>query len=168
MRTPLKSFKIIKKMYALFVKAYRELEPNLMICEKEDFDNIENALKDYEMEHALRIRLENANYELVRKNQENEKKLEAIKDLESKLGIDLITLFKALKNGFYTKSNNGIKFWKEDDKHFVYVRDLKYDIEICCEECENAIGAVPTMFLERSTKDYGKTWALTKEELENE
>ena len=95
-------------------------------------------------------------------------KLGKLEDLESKLGIDLITLFKALKNGFYTKSNNGIKFWKEDDKHFVYVRDLKYDIEICCEECENAIGAVPTMFLERSTKDYGKTWALTKEELENE
>ena len=94
-------------------------------------------------------------------------KLGKLEDIEEELGIDVITLFKALKNGFYTKSNNGIKFWKEDDKHFVYVRDLKYDIEICCEECENVIGAVPTMFLERSTKDYGKTWALTKEELEN-
>ena len=91
-----------------------------------------------------------------------------LEDIEEELGIDVITLFKALKNGFYTKSNNGIKFWKEDDKHFVYVRDLKYDIEICCEECENVIGAVPTMFLERSTKDYGKTWALSREELENE
>ena len=95
-------------------------------------------------------------------------KLGQLEDIEEELGIDLITLFKALKNGFYTKSNNGIKFWKEDDKHFVYVRDLKYDIEICCEECENVIGAVPTMFLERSTKDYGKTWALSREELENE
>ena len=95
-------------------------------------------------------------------------KLCKLEDIEEELGIDLITLFKALKNGFYTKSNNGIKFWKEDDKHFVYVRDLKYDIEICCEECENVIGAVPTMFLERSTKDYGKTWALSREELENE
>ena len=95
-------------------------------------------------------------------------KLGMLEDIEEELGIGLITLFKALKNGFYTKSNNGIKFWKEDDKHFVYVRDLKYDIEICCEECENVIGAVPTMFLERSTKDYGKTWALSREELENE
>ena len=95
-------------------------------------------------------------------------KLGKLEDIEEELGIDVITLFKALKNGFYTKSNNGIKFWKEDDKHFVYVRDLKYDIEICCEECENVIGAVPTMFLERSTKDYGKTWALSREELENE
>lgn len=92
-------------------------------------------------------------------------KLADLEDIEEELGIDLITLFKALKNGVYTKSNNGIKFWKEDDKHIVFVRDLKYDIEICCEECENAIGAVPTMFLERSTKDYGKTWALTEEEL---
>lgn len=113
MRTPLKSFKIIKKMYALFVKKYRELEPKLMICEKEDFNNIENALKDYEMEHTLRIRLENANYELVRKNQENEKKLEAIKDLESKLGIDVITLFnKYIKwqklDTYNTKENDWV------------------------------------------------------------
>ena len=50
----------------------------------------------------------------------------------------------------------------------ILVCSLKYDIEICCEECENVIGAVPTMFLERSTKDYGKTWALSREELENE
>ena len=113
MKTPLKSFKIIKKMYRLFVKTYRELEPKLMIYEKEWFDNIENALKDYEMEHTLRIRLENANYELVRKNQENEKKLEAIKDLESELGIDVITMFyKYIKwqklDTYNTKENDWV------------------------------------------------------------
>lgn len=48
MRKALKSFEIIKKMYIYFVKNYRDLEPKLMICEKEDFDNVENALKEYE------------------------------------------------------------------------------------------------------------------------
>ena len=41
-------------------------------------DIIETALKDYEMEHTLRVRLENINYELVREKQENEKKLKAL------------------------------------------------------------------------------------------
>ncbi len=39
---------------------------------------IEKELKEYEMEHTLRIRLENANYELVREKQENERKLKAL------------------------------------------------------------------------------------------
>lgn len=41
-------------------------------------DDVEKALKDYEMEHTLRIRLENINYELVREKQENSKKLKAL------------------------------------------------------------------------------------------
>lgn len=41
-------------------------------------DIIETALKDYEMEHTLRIRLENINYDLVREKQENDKKLKAL------------------------------------------------------------------------------------------
>lgn len=55
MKTPLKSFKIIKEIYEHFVKTYRELEPKLMICEKEDFDNVETALKDYEMMKQAKI-----------------------------------------------------------------------------------------------------------------
>ena len=137
-------------MYALFVKAYRELEPKLMICEKEDFDNIENALKDYEMEHTLRIRLENANYELVRKNQENEKKLEAIKDLESKLGIDVITLFKALK-GIWVKSTNGDVYYV-GSPYLCFSENEKRELEF-----QFRVG--DTWY---KIKDYGKTWALGK------
>lgn len=51
----LKSLKIIKEMYEHFVKTYRELEPKLMICEKEDFDIIETALKDYELMKQAKI-----------------------------------------------------------------------------------------------------------------
>lgn len=53
--TTLKSLKIIKEMYEHFVKTYRELEPKLMICEKEDFDIIETALKDYELMKQAKI-----------------------------------------------------------------------------------------------------------------
>ena len=47
---------------------------------------VEKELKDYEMEHTLRIRLENINYELVREKQENEKKLKAL-DIIKKYNI---------------------------------------------------------------------------------
>lgn len=47
-KTPMKSFEIIKEMYERFVKHYRDLEPKLMICEKEDFATIETALKNYQ------------------------------------------------------------------------------------------------------------------------
>lgn len=51
---------------------------------KQDIGYIETALKDYEMEHTLRIRLENINYELVRENQENNKKLKALEIIKDK------------------------------------------------------------------------------------
>ena len=47
-------------------------------------ENYETALKEYEMEHTLRIRLENANYELVREKQENDKKLKALEIIKKK------------------------------------------------------------------------------------
>lgn len=60
------------------------------------------------------------------------------KSLEEELGIDLITLFKAFKNGIYYKGkDNTINFCKI--KESIYVK----------------------------LKDYGKTWALDRSELEN-
>lgn len=94
------------------------------------------------------------------------KKLGELEDIEEELGIDLVILFKALKNGFWAKSSTKITFCKEDKKHTVFIRHLGYDVEICCEESENTIDSKCKLYLERSTKDYGKTWALTKEELE--
>ena len=35
-------------------------------------------------------------------------KLADLEDIEDELGIDLLTLFKALKNGIYVKTKNGI------------------------------------------------------------
>ena len=50
----------------------------------EDIEVVKTALKDYEMERTLRVRLENINYELVREKQENNKKLKALEIIKEK------------------------------------------------------------------------------------
>ncbi len=74
------------------------------------------------------------------------------KEIEEELGIDLLTLFKAMKDGYYVKSpiNNCIF-----RKHQSYCDDgIYYD---------SLDGFAFNTYLK--TKDYGKTWALTEEEL---
>lgn len=75
-------------------------------------------------------------------------KLGQIEDIEEELGIDLITLFRALQYGIYGKSGN-----------IVY----PYNVLLV----EKKLCAYPLDIWEESWDlvDYGKTWALTKEEL---
>ena len=87
-------------------------------------------------------------------------KLGRYEDIEEEIGIDLITLFKALKNGFWsidknkhiykmkpTEGNGGaMSYYASLD--YIITEDTYYDEEY---------------FL---LKDYGKTWALTREALE--
>ena len=80
-----------------------------------------------------------------------EQKLCQLEDIEEELGIDLITLFKALKNGIYKKGEHNICF---DTK----LRFMKNEFYLAQPFDENYQYIV-------KTKDYGKTWALTKEEL---
>ena len=92
-------------------------------------------------------------------------KLELLEDIEEELGIDLITLFKALKDRqvifkhiyglenpkIYLETHKiaGLLF---DSKNYgLWLYDNGYGDEFCVY-----------------TKDYGKTWALTKEELEGD
>lgn len=81
MKTPIKSFEIIKEMYEYFVKKYRDLEPKLMICEKEDFDNVETTLRE---SSELRTR----NYELLKESEqfynERNKYKKAVKIIKEK------------------------------------------------------------------------------------
>lgn len=78
---------------------------------------------------------------------EHVNKLGQLEDIEEELGIDLITLFKALKNGFYAEHR--------------YIQQCY----ICFIDDEWAIVNLKNdeWWL---LKDYGKTWALTREELE--
>jgi hypothetical protein len=80
-------------------------------------------------------------------------KLGQLEDIEEELGIDLITLFKALFNGVYAKRYLDIVFVEKpylrtDDKY------KPYAIDFCHSDFTHYL------------KDYGKTWALTREELE--
>ena len=76
------------------------------------------------------------------------------KQLEKKLGIDLITLEKALKEGVYTIHSNGER-------------------RIPCLAYNGAVGYILDFMYEQEAQyilsDYGKTWWLEKpkEELEN-
>ena len=76
-------------------------------------------------------------------------KLGQLEDIEDELGIDLITLFKALKNGIWVKDKKDqwlpYHCLLRDDFIFVLYEDI-YKKEYLL-------------------KDYGKTWALTKEVL---
>lgn len=78
-------------------------------------------------------------------------KLGQLEDIEDELGIDLITLFKAQTEGFYVKTVCGI--------FSVLLREWRFDL--IKKEIHRITFSDHYYF-----KDYGKTWALTKEELE--
>ena len=82
-------------------------------------------------------------------------KLELLENIEEQIGIDLITLFKALKQMFVFHKENvkiellGLHIKSNELYLFGFVKDTVHAVYL-------------------SLKDYGKTWALTKEELEND
>ena len=82
-----------------------------------------------------------------------EEKLYQLEDIEEELGIDLITLFKALKNGITYRTPLGNNF------AYTILTNDRLSIEYkwkCLRK-----GTQKFYF-----KDYGKTWAVTTEELE--
>lgn len=70
-------------------------------------------------------------------------KLGILEDVEEELGISLITLFKALKEGIYCNLGGKIEHILAPHLSWYYKEIYIFKIE-----------------------DYGKTWALTEEELE--
>lgn len=98
----------------------------------------------------MRYTLKDDEYWVKSDNREKAiQKLGQLEDIEEELGIDLVTLFKVLKNGVYYKNEfgeivRGYPRYESDVEEYVIggVRDYTF------------------------LKDYGKTWALTKEELE--
>ena len=89
-------------------------------------------------------------------------KLGKLEDIEEEIGIDLITLFNIDKQ-LNTKKEIWFKIEDEIEESFrfdsYYIIDLKHKAFVKIEY-------EPLDYL--YFKDYGKTWALTKEELENE
>ena len=83
------------------------------------------------------------------------KKLKSLEDLEEELRIDLIILFKALKQKFVFHEENvkieilGIHIKSNELYLYGFAEDTTHTIYL-------------------SLKEYGKTWALSREALENE
>jgi len=113
---------------------------------------------------------ENSMFPYILKDEELSTKLDSVhklgqlEDIEQELGIDLITLFKALRNGVWTNQEQCYGDEKQGKIRFFQVRLL---LE------ENAIGCIHNSMWKGKEVirilyfiDYGKTWALTKEELE--
>ncbi len=93
-------------------------------------------------------------------------KLGRLEDIEEELGIDLITLFKALRNGIWTNQEQCYGDEKQGKIRFFQVRLLLEENALGC--IHNSMWKGKEVIRTLYFKDYGKTWALTKEELEND
>ena len=91
-------------------------------------------------------------------------KLGQLEDIEDELGIDLITLFKALKNGIWTNQEQCYGDEKQDKIRFFQVRLLLEENAVGC--IHNSMWKGKEVIRTLYFKDYQKTWALAKEELE--
>lgn len=98
-------------------------------------------------------------------------KLGQLEDIEEELGIDLITLFKALKNGIWVKifpklKNGGSIIRVPCMLSIVEIGggvDKSFGLEFYVNTKRRYL--VLDTRRDNDLKDYGKTWALTKEEL---
>lgn len=106
-------------------------------------------------------------------------KLGQLEDIEEKLGVDLITLFKAIENGFYYIKNNEFHFcrWCVRVGHRLVEVTPCYAVKqttlqsCCCGDVSALKQTTDAHYWDWDSslyielKDYGKTWAVTKEEL---
>ena len=86
-------------------------------------------------------------------------KLDKYKQLEEELGIDLFILFEALSNGIYYKSFNG-------DIDYLSKRVLTLSYSYCFYIWVEGHRKFDGLLID--FKDYGKTWSLRKEDLEDD
>ena len=89
----------------------------------------------------------------VKDKDEANRKLYELEEIEEELGIELTTLFKALK-GIWIKDND--RTYYVGSPYLCFAENNKRELEM-------QFRVVDTWFY---IKDYGKKWALTREELE--
>jgi len=122
----------------------------------EALENLCNQCEFYQFEKGLRPKKCPHNKNCVFRNRiEKElKEYEQYKAIEEEIGIDLVTLFKASKNGVYVKET---QYSRRSD----YIDGASLGFGHNSFYFYDAKNRLWNMFF----KDYGKTWALTKEEL---
>lgn len=110
-------------------------------------------------------------------------KLHKILEIEDELGIELITLYRALNRGIYYKEDNHIFFTTNNivlvGNELVQVKPTYAVKEATIKSCYYG-DCEPLKYLKDAhywdwktcnhwkLKDYGVTWSLTREELEND
>ena len=110
-------------------------------------------------------------------------KLHKILEIEDELGIELITLYRALNRGIYYKEDNHIFFTTNNivlvSNELVQVKPTYAVKEATIKSCYYG-DCEPLKYLKDAhywdwktcnhwkLKDYGVTWSLTKQELEND
>ena len=87
-------------------------------------------------------------------------KLGQLEDIEEELGIDLITLFKVRQIYWRIKYIDTGEYSDIEKSYRVYLDFQNRDIKVYRDYDEFGFNL--------DLKDYGKTWALTREELEND
>ena len=102
--------------------------------------------------------LERVDYIEIKDKKLAEEKLCQLEDIEEEIGIDLITLFKALKNGCFAKETFDYMGKKQTQIIFTEFTQLYYT-----DDLDDYLIHIRT--IDYYLKDYGKTWALTREEL---
>lgn len=80
-------------------------------------------------------------------------KLGQLEDIEEEFGIDLFILFKALTEGMYVRNEKMAMIYD------INLKEKRFE-----SRCFNDYGVEEYEYY--YFKNYGKTWALTKEELE--
>ena len=78
-------------------------------------------------------------------------KLGQLEDIEEELGVDLITLFTALKKGVWYKD------YKDNDK-IKFTDDIEENMK-----CKELIVPAKYTIIGLKFRDYGETWVLDKE-----
>ena len=96
-----------------------------------------------------------------------QEKLRLIRELEEDLEIDLVTLLKALKNGIWVRqkppyNENEIVKLEPSELNVSLGEDYAILQELYFEDLDYVMDTTGRKWHQ---KDYGKTWALTEEEL---
>lgn len=115
-------------------------------------------VNDYSLKEEKKLKLGDFTSKNNVSPQELENKLGQLEDIEEELGIELIAFFKYLsaKEVFFINDFNEVQR--------AVVRSIDKKGLIVFEEAFSWGECDFTLYF----KDYGKTWALTKEELEHE
>lgn len=90
-------------------------------------------------------------------------KLSQLEDIEERYGIEILTVYKAMVNGFYYLSNGKIGHFIPDRSNFVWPNLNNGSVDLMWaspyEDACRVIASFPF-------GEYGATWALTRQELE--